>query len=73
MLDALGETYQQILDAGNTTKIHMAVDACGFPIALQLTGGEVHDAKVAPELIKNLPVADYTIADKGYDGKEIRE
>jgi transposase len=59
--------------AGNTTKIHMAVDACGFPIAFQLTGGEVHDAKVAPEFIKNLPIADYTIADRGYDSEEIRE
>jgi len=59
--------------AGNTTKIHMAVDACGFPIAFQLTGGEVHDAKAAPELIKILPVSDYTIADKGYDSEEIRE
>jgi transposase len=58
--------------AGNTTKIHMAVDACGFPIAFQLTGGEVHDAKAAPELIKTLPIADYTIADKGYDSEEIR-
>ena len=26
---------------GNTTKIHMAVDACGFPIEFDLTGGEV--------------------------------
>jgi len=59
--------------AGNTTKIHMAVDACGFPIAFQLTGGEVHDAKVAPEFIKNLPIADYTIADRGYDSEVIRE
>jgi transposase len=59
--------------AGNATKIHMAVDACGFPIAFQLTGGEVHDAKIAPEFIKNLPVADYTIADRGYDSEEIRE
>lgn len=59
--------------AGNTTKIHMAVDACGFPIAFRLTGGEVHDAKAAPELIKHLPVAAYTIADKGYDSEEIRE
>lgn len=59
--------------AGNTTKIHMAVDACGFPIAFQLTGGEVHDAKAAPDLIKILPVTDYMIADKGYDSEEIRE
>src|SRR3990167_1258521 len=36
---------------GNTTKIHMAVDAFGLPIEFQLTGGEVHDAKAAPDLI----------------------
>ncbi len=51
----------------------MAVDACGFLIAFQLTGGDVHDAKAAPDLIKILPIADYTIADKGYDSEEIRE
>jgi transposase len=57
---------------GNTTKIHMAVDACGLPIQFDLTGGEVHDSKAAPELIARLPFADYTIADKGYDSEEIR-
>jgi transposase len=51
----------------------MAVDECGCPIAVQLTGGEVHDAKYAPDLIKTLPTADYTIADKGYDSEEIRD
>ena len=55
--------------AGNTTKIHMAVDALGLPIAFQLTGGEVHDAKAAPDFIKDLPIAIYTIADKGYDSR----
>lgn len=59
--------------AGNTTKIHMAVDGLGLPIAFQLTGGEVHDAKAAPDFIKDLPIAIYTIADKGYDSEEIRE
>lgn len=59
--------------AGNTTKIHMAVDGFGLPIAFQLTGGEVHDAKAAPDFIKTLPMANYIIADKGYDSEEIRE
>jgi transposase len=59
--------------AGNTTKIHMAVDACGFPIEFEITGGEVHDCKVAPEFIAKLPPADYTIADKGYDSEELRD
>lgn len=58
---------------GNTTKIHMAVDGFGLPIAFNLTGGEVHDAKAAPALISKLPKATYTIADKGYDSEEIRE
>ena len=58
---------------GNTTKIHMAVDAYVLPMEFDLTGGEVHDSKAAPELIARLPFADYTIADKGYDSEEIRE
>ena len=40
---------------GNTTKIHMAVDAYGLPIEFDLTGGEVHDSKAAPALIARLP------------------
>jgi len=59
--------------AGNTTKIHMAVDACGLPIDFEITGGEVHDCKVAPEFFAKLPDADYMIADKGYDSEELRD
>ena len=59
--------------AGNTTKIHMAIDACGFPIEFEVTGGEIHDCKVAPAFIERLPTADYIIADKGYDSEEVRE
>jgi transposase len=59
--------------AGNTTKIHMAVDAHGLPIDFQITGGEVHDCKVAPEFIEKLPFSEYTIADKGYDSEEVRD
>ena len=59
--------------AGNTTKIHMAVDACGLPIDFLITGGQVHDCKVAPEFIAQLPPADYTIADKGYNKEELRK
>jgi transposase len=44
--------------AGNTTKIHMAVESQGLPIEFELTGGEV---------------SEYTIADKGYDSEEFRE
>ena len=49
-----------------TTKIHAIVDALGNPLAISLTGGQVHDitqaealaAKVAPQAL---------LADKGYD------
>lgn len=58
--------------AGNTTKIHMAADSYGLPIHFEITGGEIHDCKKAPELISNLPVSDYLIADKGYDSEMLR-
>ncbi len=72
---AVGKENQAIGKSvgGNTTKIHIAVDAYGLPIEFDLTGGEVHDSKAAPELIARLPFADYMIADKGYDSEEIRE
>lgn len=50
---------------GLTTKIHMSVDSCGFPLHFKITGGEVHDSKTAPELIKEMPVTEYVIGDKG--------
>jgi len=50
----------------------MAVESCGFPIAFEITGGEVHDCKVAPEFIEKLPASDYVIADKGYDSEDLR-
>ncbi len=71
---AIGKENQAIGKSvgGNTTKIHMAVDAFGLPIEFDLTGGEVHDSKAAPELIARLPLSDYIIADKGYDSEDIR-
>ena len=38
-----------------------------------MTKGEVHDCKIAPEFVEQLPKADYIIADKGYDKEELRE
>ena len=31
--------------AGNSSKLHLVVDACGNPIHIELTGGQVHDVK----------------------------
>jgi transposase len=59
--------------AGNSTKIHLAVDSFGFPIQFEITGGEVHDCKQAPEFFAALPASDYKIADRGYDSKPLRQ
>ena len=58
---------------GNTTKIHMAVESCGLPVDFEITGGEVHECKIAPEFVRRLPTSDYTIADKGYDDETLRK
>jgi len=60
--------------AGNTSKIHLAVDSMGLPIHFEITGGEVHDSKIAPEL-RELTIhkdCDYYIADRGYDSETLR-
>jgi transposase len=57
---------------GNTSKIHLAVDNYGLPIEFIITGADVHDSKVANELIELLPQGDFVIADKGYDSEAIR-
>ena len=51
----------------------MCADAHGNPIDFEITGGEVHDAKVAELLIKKIVTAENFIADKGYDSEIIRE
>jgi len=49
-----------------TTKIHAIVDALGSPLAIRLTGGQVHDITQAEALLAEVePQA--IIADKGYD------
>lgn len=59
--------------AGNSTKIHLAVDAFGLPIDFTVTGGQVHDAKECQNLLKELTELKMFIADKGYDSEPIRE
>ncbi|WP_416240784.1 IS5 family transposase [Acinetobacter sp. WCHAc010034] len=58
---------------GITTKIHLAVDANGYPLDFDITGGEVHDGQIAPKLIELVGKADYLVADKGYDSEKLRE
>ena len=57
---------------GPTTKIHIASDAHGNPIDFEITGGQVHDSKVAKKIINKIGKAENFIADKAYDSDEIR-
>ena len=60
---------------GNSSKIHLAVDANGNPIEFIIGDGKTHDVKVAPHLIDALDLKDTEIlcADKGYDSELLRE
>ncbi|UJP05793.1 MAG: hypothetical protein LZF61_02130 [Nitrosomonas sp.] len=40
--------------AGNTTKIHLVVDSYDSPVEFEITGGEVNDCSVTPDLITRL-------------------
>ena len=53
---------------GFSTKIHLATDALGNALRFILTGGERNDITQAESLVNDL-VADYVIADKGYDAE----
>jgi transposase len=59
---------------GSSTKIHMVSDSLGNPVCFEITGGEVHDSKVAEQLIEESGTEGSSfIADKGYDSEAIRE
>lgn len=60
--------------AGNSSKIHLVVDACGNPVRVEITGGQVHDSQMANTLIKQTIKQDTgaVAADKGYDSHDIR-
>ena len=60
---------------GNSSKIHLAVDANGNPIELMISDGTTHDMKVAPNLVSKLDLkgTETLCADKGYDSESLRE
>ena len=57
---------------GFSSKIHLLVDALGFPLQFILTGGERHDLSQAESLLAPFHF-DAVIADKGYDSDPLRE
>ena len=56
-----------------STKIHTVVDACGLPVKLLLSAGQVSDKAMVADLLDGLRPADDTVADKGYDAAAILE
>lgn len=57
---------------GLTTKIHALVDANGLPIVLKLTEGQAHDGRSAKDMLAGLGQGDILLADRAYDGDELR-
>lgn len=51
----------------------MVVDSYGLPIEFEITEGQVHDCKIAPEVVSRLTSFDYLVADKGYDSEVLRD
>ncbi|WP_405366635.1 transposase [Ruminobacter sp.] len=74
---AVNSEYNQFIGnsrGGKTTKIHAVVDALGNPVHFMLTGGQVHDASAAIDLLAELEIAGSNIlADKAYGSQTIRE
>ncbi|MDO5640176.1 MAG: IS5 family transposase [Neisseria sp.] len=60
---------------GNTTKIHLAVDANGNPAGFKITPGTVNDITAAPELLDEIDLSSTEVltADKGYDSDAFRQ
>ena len=59
---------------GLTTKIHAIVDGLGNPLSFCLSGGEVHDSKVAAPLLGTIPLKSVNVlADKAYGTQALRD
>src|SRR5882724_2780185 len=69
-----GESKQAIgiSRGGRTSKIHALIDGKGRPLRIIVTGGQVHDSKVAPDLIDDVRAPLAVVADKAYDSRKIR-
>ncbi|WP_180001184.1 IS5 family transposase [Acinetobacter sp. YH12255] len=60
---------------GNSSKIHLAVDADGNPINFIVSDGTAHDIKIVPDSVDSLDLETTEIlcADKGYNSEKLRE
>ncbi len=70
-----GELAQDIgrSRGGRTTKVHAVVDEHGRPRRFVITGGQVHDGQVLPDLLKGAGAPLAVVADKAYGSRAIRQ
>jgi len=59
--------------AGNSSKIHLAVEASGLPVSFKITEGQVHDSTMGAALLESLERPEIVVCDKGYDSESFRE
>jgi transposase len=67
-----GPATDRALARGASTKLHAVVDALGNPVRLVLSPGQVHEMKLAPELLADVKNANI-IGDRAYDAKALAE
>ena len=58
---------------GRTSKVYAVVDEHGRPRRFIITGGQVHDGQVLPDLLEGAGAPLAVIADKAYGSRAIRE
>lgn len=58
---------------GKNTKIHAIVDGLGNPVSFLLSGGQIHDSKMAITLLETVNITgSHILADRAYGSEEIR-
>jgi transposase len=70
-----GELAQDIgrSRGGRTSKVHAVVDEHGRPRRFVITGGQVHDSQVLPDLLEGAGAPLAVVADKAYGSRAIRQ
>jgi transposase len=70
-----GELAQDIgrSRGGRTSKVHAVVDEHGRPRRFVITGGQVHDGQVLPDLLEGAGTPLAVVADKAYGSRAIRQ
>ncbi len=72
-VNAKNNQFISVSRGGKTTKIHAVVDGLGNPVHFLLSGGQVHDSKIAVDVLSSIDISDSNIlGDKAYGTEKIR-